>query len=272
MNNYEQKKQARFERMEKRIDRLEAFAKGKDLSMFGEDRSGIPTGQPILVGHHSEKRHRKHLERINRIVQAGYEASEKADKLKVRLENMLSTNIIQVDNPDAKQLIEAKISLLEKENEKAKRINKLIGKHKDIDEGLAYFKTLQDDDSKYIVDHLTKTYHFYYSKNIKLWYLSTTSSSAEVRRLKSRLVELEKLNKGFESFEINDIKVELNDGQIQVDFPSKPNEEIRSKLKRSPLALKWSSYSKKWVRKYTSSIDSRFISELKKVLDSCEKT
>lgn len=104
--SYELKKQARIERLKKHIARLDKFADGKDLSMFGELKSGIPMSQPILVGHHSERRHRKHLERIERIVRPGYNASKKADQLRERLNSLLNANIIQVDNPNAKSLIE----------------------------------------------------------------------------------------------------------------------------------------------------------------------
>lgn len=46
----------------------------------------IPFGQPILVGHHSEKRHRSDLHKIDRLEKKGREESEKADKYKRRAE------------------------------------------------------------------------------------------------------------------------------------------------------------------------------------------
>lgn len=225
MNTYELKKQARIERLEKRINTLKRFAQGKDLSMFGETRSGIPLGQPILVGHHSEKRHRKHLERINRIVQSGYDAIKKVEQLESRLESINDNNSIQVDNPDAKKLIQDKIDKLTKwRNDK-------------------------------------KTSGNYESYEL-------TNSGTEIRRLKKRLIELVKINQGFESFTVNNIKVELIDGQIQVEFPDKPSDEIRLKLKTYPLSLKWSSYSKRWVRKHTASTGNRYRETLKNYLES----
>lgn len=224
MSLYEEKKQARKARLEARIARLDAFAKGKDLSLYGEEKSGIPMGQPILVGHHSEKRHRKHLERIERLVRAGYDASAKADRLRERLANEYTG--IQVDNPDAKQLILDKIKGLED----------LIKSTKD-------------------------------SGNYSSWQI--TNRQAEIRRLKKRLIELDRIEESrFEPFYVGLILVELKDGQIQVEFQGRPSDEMISKLKSSPLALKWSRYSKRWVRKHTGTTASYgWIDKLKSALE-----
>jgi len=63
------------ERKEARIDRLEsraAKAQSESAASYNTARSimdHIPTGQPILVGHHSEKRHRRDLDKIDRNMQ-----------------------------------------------------------------------------------------------------------------------------------------------------------------------------------------------------------
>jgi hypothetical protein len=44
-----------------------------------EDATGIPFGQPILVGHHSERRHRATIERADRAMRRGVEASREAE-------------------------------------------------------------------------------------------------------------------------------------------------------------------------------------------------
>lgn len=85
---YEERKRARIERMLERAGRLEEFSKKNTLSLYGEASSGIPLGQPILVGHHSEKRHRRHLERIENRVRKGFEAGEKARELRSRAEGV----------------------------------------------------------------------------------------------------------------------------------------------------------------------------------------
>lgn len=47
----------------------------------------IPFGQPILVGHHSEKRHRRDIERIDNNMRKSIEADEKAEYYANKVEN-----------------------------------------------------------------------------------------------------------------------------------------------------------------------------------------
>ncbi len=68
----------RVERMENRAEKAEkestaAYQRAKQIGDF------IPFGQPILVGHHSEKRHRRDLEKIDNSMRKSVEASEKAE-------------------------------------------------------------------------------------------------------------------------------------------------------------------------------------------------
>lgn len=49
---------------------------------FEQISSGIPLGQPILVGHHSERRHRRDLERIRRFAEKSVEESREAARLR----------------------------------------------------------------------------------------------------------------------------------------------------------------------------------------------
>lgn len=269
MNNYEEKKQARIERMEQRISRLRQFAEGKDLSLFSEEKSSIPMGQPILVGHHSERRHRRHLERIDNLVRKGYDASKKADQLEDRLESIKRNNQIQVDNPDAKELIQEKINKLQSTNDKYKKINALIRKSKGDVRVLAEFLEVEmAPKKKTAMQYAEELMKPDFAGRIGIPSFTLTNNGAEIRRLKKRLVELERISEGFENFAVGLIEVELNDGQIQIEFPKKPDEASRDRIKAAGIAMKWSSYSKKWVRKHTASTNSsRFVNELKKALE-----
>lgn len=68
MNFYEQKKASKLERAERRLEKAQQAAENS-LKRAREIGSHIPMGQPILVGHHSEKRHRRDLEKIDRSYQ-----------------------------------------------------------------------------------------------------------------------------------------------------------------------------------------------------------
>ncbi|HMJ04529.1 MAG TPA: DUF3560 domain-containing protein [Conexibacter sp.] len=79
--------EARRERLEGRGERLGERAErwgGVADAAFGrahEIADGIPMGQPILVGHHSERRARRDRERIDAGMRAGSAAAETAERL-----------------------------------------------------------------------------------------------------------------------------------------------------------------------------------------------
>ena len=57
-------------------------------------------GQPILVGHHSERRHRRDLDRIHRNLERAMEAEKTAKELAYRAA-AVGTGGISSDDPDA---------------------------------------------------------------------------------------------------------------------------------------------------------------------------
>ncbi len=229
--------ETRRERIRARIERLKAFAKGKDLSLYGEAKSGIPLGQPILVGHHSERRHRRHLERIERMVRAGFDAQKKIEALESTLAS-IGRNMIASDNPDAKTLLAAKIVKLEQQRVDMKEHNKLARKNG------------------------TATHEYWKLANL----------GQEISRYKKRLDAMDTINAGFGPFEVNGFKVEIVNFQVQVTCPYKPNQETRNLLKRTPIALKWSTISKKWVRKHTETTSTQYYrQELIKVLEQAKE-
>ncbi len=251
--------------MEKRIERLRAFASTHDFSLFGEEKSGIPMGQPILVGHHSERRHRRHLERLNRLVQKGYDAGKRADQLESRLHGMRSNNQIQVDNPDAPELLEKRIQELEGQQKRNKELNRMVRACKGdvVVLAAALAKSSFDikDPEKLAANLLAPDF----AGRIGIPGYVMSNLSANIRRLKERRGSVALVQQGFEPFTVGDIGVEFVDGQIQLVIGYKPSEESRGKLKR--LAFKWSRYSERWVRKHTATTASKwFKSELTVVL------
>ena len=87
-----------------------------DLS---EEKSGIPLGQPILVGHHSEKAHRRAIERANRHMRKAVELTKEADELEARARNVR----VATDDDDALIKAKAKLAELEALREKIKHEN-----------------------------------------------------------------------------------------------------------------------------------------------------
>ncbi|GGR67493.1 DUF3560 domain-containing protein [Streptomyces roseolus] len=80
--------EAEAEREERAADRAERFkeyasrAAGASSAAFAKARqigSGIPMGQPILIGHHSERRHRRDLARIEANQRKGIDEGNRAE-------------------------------------------------------------------------------------------------------------------------------------------------------------------------------------------------
>ena len=64
MNDFESERAAKAARFRKFAEKHANIATGRHFAVR-ERLKMVPLGQPILVGHHSEKRHRKDLTRID---------------------------------------------------------------------------------------------------------------------------------------------------------------------------------------------------------------
>jgi len=86
---------------------------------------GIPCGQPVLVGHHSELGHRRDLAKIDAGMRASFELSEKAEEQARRAESIeaAAEHAIYDDDPDAIERLTEKIAALEARRERMKAAN-----------------------------------------------------------------------------------------------------------------------------------------------------
>lgn len=124
------------DRMERRAElRREWAAKRSDKAAAAFDAasavaSGIPFGQPILVGHHSEARHRSDVAKIDAKMAAGVASARMADhheqKAKI-IEGRLKRTIFS-DDADAVANLKKRIAAREQAVERMKFINKAHAK------------------------------------------------------------------------------------------------------------------------------------------------
>ena len=77
--------------------------------------SVIPMGQPILIGHHSERRDRNYREKIGNKMRKGAELSDYADELERRVKASARNTAIYADALDPVADIDEKIAKLEAE-------------------------------------------------------------------------------------------------------------------------------------------------------------
>ena len=104
LERQEYKKEMYQERAEKADKRSQShYEKHRNIA------SVIPMGQPILIGHHSEKKHRNDLKRI-----------DKADYYRNKVDNIDNSKVISSDDPQAIEKLQARIEELEKAKEEVK--------------------------------------------------------------------------------------------------------------------------------------------------------
>ncbi len=239
MNSYEAKQAARKTRYEELAARNQAkaaqeFHKG-DLR---EEVSGIPFGQPILVGHHSERRHRNAIERANNATRRGIEAQSKAGYYAAKADSVGKSGISS-DDPEAVTKLREKLAKLETRQEHMKAANKLVRKG-DAD-GLAELVG-SEKLAAFIMEPDFCGRRGYASYEL-------TNNNANIRRLKQRLETLEAAQTAeHKETEQDGVRIVENveENRIQLFFPDKPSIDIRSTLKSS--GFRWSRYNGCWQR------------------------
>lgn len=127
----------RRERLQAKVEkRLQWGAKAAVRSEAGfaaarRIADGIPLGQPILVGHHSERGHRRDIARIDSGMRRGVEeqklSAHHASKA-AGLEEQLERSIFS-DDENAVEALEARVAELEAKRDRMKLVNRLYKKN-----------------------------------------------------------------------------------------------------------------------------------------------
>ncbi len=110
--DYEERKEYKKELYQERIEQAEQRSQAH-YERQNKILSAIPMGQPIIVGHHSEKRHRNDLKRMDNEMRKSIQESEKADYYRNNVESIDNNNAISSDDPKAIEKLQAKIKELE---------------------------------------------------------------------------------------------------------------------------------------------------------------
>ena len=124
MNAYEEKRAHRVKRMRRRADAKdsEAARLSADVQSMGE----VMNGQPILVGHHSEHRHRRDVDRMHRKIGQSCDASDEATALRSAAHRAERNTAVSSDDPDATTKLRRKIAKKESFRDQCKDVNKKI--------------------------------------------------------------------------------------------------------------------------------------------------
>lgn len=208
-NSYEQKQQERKERYE---ELAEKAGKKAQSAQQAADRisSFIPFGQPILVGHHSEGRHRRDLKRIQRQTEQAFEAQDKSNYYAQKAASVGSGGISS-DDPDAIEKLRAKLAELEASHAAMKAANK----------------------------QTRGSYPAYALQN----------SNANIRRVRERIAELEKTATR-QTAETKlaglTIRQDTEENRVMLLFDKRPSSAICAVCRKQ--GFKWSPTRKAWVR------------------------
>lgn len=224
MNKYEEKRQARIDRLNEAADRAEKRA-SDTYDSARKMSEAIPFGQPIIVGHHSERSDRNYRKRINDKFELAFREQGKADELREKAQAAENNTAISSDDPEAIQKLKDKLlglaeswSIMRAANEYYKRNGTCIGCYGISDE------TAEKLDNKAKENYKKKPFSDYeFTKNYQ-----------KMRRIKLRIWGLEKLRElDFEPVEFETGKVVANReiNRIQFFFDGKPDEETRGVLK-----------------------------------------
>jgi hypothetical protein len=234
------KRQARIDRMRRAAGKMaaESTARLKSARATG-DR--IPMGQPILVGHHSEKRHRRDLARIDAGYRKAFELQKNAEGLTRRADAAeKGRGGISSDDPEAVAQLRAKLRDLNESREKWKEINATLRRRGDVMGNLAKLG-LNTATAQAL---LRKDF----AGRVGIPDYRIKNSAAEARRIEQRIEQLEARAaakpKGPET--LGPVTITEADNRVRMEFPGKPSDAIRTRLKR--MGFKWAPSVGAWQR------------------------
>lgn len=118
--------QERAKAKSEKLNRYAANAKKRSADAYNsratkEDLEFLLLGEPIKIGHHSEKRHRKLFEKYNRKMRKSVEESERAEEYKSRAEYWANrTNIVNLSMPESLYFFDFKLEEAKKKHQDLK--------------------------------------------------------------------------------------------------------------------------------------------------------
>jgi uncharacterized small protein (DUF1192 family) len=124
VSTYRERRAARAERLRGWAEKREAKA-AAELEAARKMSDAIPMGQPILIGHHSEKRDRNYRGRISRTFERSFENGNKAREMSSRAAEIdrQAAGAIYSDDVDAVDRLRERIAELEHERTRWKAYN-----------------------------------------------------------------------------------------------------------------------------------------------------
>ncbi len=244
--DYEDRQERRRERLEDRAEKKHAEAKSRWAE---SDRlSHAMNGQPVLIGHHSEKRHRRDIDRMWGNLHKGCEAHNKAEDLERRAASVGSAGISS-DDPEAVGKLQAKLESLTSGRDRMKAINaawRKAGKPRP-DNAEAWGRIAET--LGFNVDNVRLDMARDFMHRAPFTY-AITNIGSEIRRLEQRIKDLERAETmpARETIEGEGWRIweDKDENRLFISHDAKPSAEVRTALKRH--GFRWSRYATAWSR------------------------
>lgn len=246
MNHYQAKLDRRREGLRKAAQKRRE--QGEALASDGRRAlEAIPFGQPILIGHHSERGDRAYRGRAVGKIDRGYALQNEADALEARADSV-GTGGISSDDPEALDRLQKYLEKLQEEQARMKRVNLAHAAYKKNPVSLETAELTQKE--KELVRNFIQPYSWikhpfapYQMKN----------NNANIRRIEKRIELLKKLGTTPAPEPISGagwtLHQDRDENRIVVKFAERQSEDI-TKILRS-WGFLWSPSRTAWVRKIT---------------------
>lgn len=238
MNDYEQKKQERIDRLRARADKARAeshalFQQSTDMA------SAIPVGQPIHGA--ADRRYR---ERIIGKMEKSFSAMEKAEYYEGRAQAAENNTAISSDDPEAIVKLTKKLAGLQEAQEYMKAVNDYY-KATGTCQG---FPGLSDEEAAKLEDGMK--YHPWDKKPFASASLSNNNQNINTTKKRiQKLTEAKELGYTGWTFEGGRVEVNKDKNRLQIFFDEIPSEEIRKELKS--WSFRWARSAGAWQRQLT---------------------
>ena len=246
MNDYQTRKAARIDRLKARA--VKAEAEGHAELHKHDALLGVMNGTPILVGHHSQRRHERDFERIHASTRKGIDKLEQARNLASRADAAESNRAISSDDPEALTLLRDKLAKLEASQERGNAINKIFRSKKlTAEQRNAALQAAPCNLDVLTIDRMA-TGDFLGRVGVPDYVIR--NNGAEIRRCKKRIAEMETRAKQAtpapETIGTVEVFEDTDENRVKLRFPGKPSESIRQALHGS--GFHWSRNDGVWKR------------------------
>jgi hypothetical protein len=239
--DYAERREARIERYENaaakaNADALSAAQKAHEI---GEH---IPFGQPILVGHHSEKHARADAARIDNAMRRSVDSSDKAAYYADKAQTAESNPVISSDDPDAPDKLAEKVADLEAKQKLMKAVNAYYRKHKTC----VGFEGISEETAVELDESMKKAYSW---ETAPFPSYELTSINGRIKAAKARiekLAQIDEMPAEIIDFDGGEIESDPITNRVIIRFDEWQNDEMTAQLKRN--GFKWSPTAQGWQR------------------------